>query len=116
MTETAVTETPSKAEERTTSENPAVAHCMKAWERVYDETPKKGRDVYDAEKKANEIYRESMPTLSGIENIRDFIACVAFGMLVDAITDERGTKLLYAAQVALTAAAKNPQPKKLASV
>jgi hypothetical protein len=112
----AATETATQPEDRTTSENPAVAHCLNEWYRVYDETPKKGKDDYDAERKANEAYRESMPALSGIESIRDFIACVAYGMLVDAITDDRGTRLLYAAQVALTAAAKNSPSKKLLTI
>jgi hypothetical protein len=42
-----------------------------------------------------------MPPLSGYRNICDFIACAAYGMLLGAIKDENGTKLLYAAQVAL---------------
>jgi hypothetical protein len=41
-----------------------------------------------------------MPSLIGAQNIRDFVACVAHGMLLEAIEDRSGGKLLYAAQVA----------------
>jgi hypothetical protein len=44
-----------------------------------------------------------MPPLSGHENIRDFIACVAQGILIEAISGSDGARLLYAAQVAHTA-------------
>lgn len=40
------------------------------------------------------------PPLSGADNIRDFIACVAHGMLIAAIEGPAGARLLYAAQVA----------------
>jgi hypothetical protein len=41
-----------------------------------------------------------MPQLSGQESIRDFIACVAYGMLIKTIAGPDGARLLYAAQVA----------------
>ena len=44
-----------------------------------------------------------MPPLSGHENICDFIACVAHGILIEAISGSDGARLLYAAQVAHTA-------------
>ena len=42
-----------------------------------------------------------MPPLIGYQNICDFIACTGYGMLIGAIKDDSGSKLLYAAQVAL---------------
>jgi hypothetical protein len=45
-----------------------------------------------------------MPVLAGYENVRNFIACVAHGMLIGVFDESDGTKLLYAAQVALTIA------------
>jgi hypothetical protein len=45
-------------------------------------------------------FREAMPPLTGRRNIRDFVACVGYGMLIGAIHLNEGTKLLYAAQVA----------------
>ena len=52
---------------------------------------------------AARAYREAMPPLSGTENIRNFIACVAQGMLLDVFTGPESTRLLYAAPVANTA-------------
>jgi hypothetical protein len=48
-------------------------------------------------------YCRYLPEICDIESARDFIACVTYGMSVEAINLERGTKLLYAAQVALSA-------------
>jgi hypothetical protein len=45
-----------------------------------------------------------MPPLSTRASCRDFIACVAQGILLGAISEKDGGKLLYAAQVALAAA------------
>lgn len=45
-----------------------------------------------------------MPPLSTRDSCRDFIACIAQGMLLGAIPEKEGGKLLYAAQVALAAA------------
>lgn len=50
-----------------------------------------------------------MPPLSGQQNIQDFIACVAQGMLLGAILVADGSRFLYAAQIA--AAASRPQPQ-----
>ena len=46
---------------------------------------------------------KAMPQLSGQENIKDFIACVAYGILIKAIPGPEGARLLYAAQVANSA-------------
>jgi hypothetical protein len=51
--------------------------------------------------KAGEAYRALLPPLTTRENCRDFIACVAQGILLGAIADKNSGKLLYAAQVAL---------------
>jgi hypothetical protein len=45
-------------------------------------------------------YCSVMPKLSGSSNIRDFIACVAYAMMLGIIPGAEGTRLLYAAQVA----------------
>jgi broad specificity phosphatase PhoE len=83
-------------------ENPAVARCYSEWQRVYRAEKDKGEFWTDAAKAANRAYRKVMPSLSGQENIRNFVACVAHGMLLGAIEGKDGTKLLYAAQVALS--------------
>jgi len=78
----------------------AVKRCCKAWKRAYDaKIAAKGYE-FEAKEAASEAYRAAMPTLSGEQNIRDFIACAAHGVLIEAIEGKQGTQLLYAAQVA----------------
>jgi hypothetical protein len=74
---------------------------------------KKGNDEVFAAYDADKAYREAMPPLSGYENIRDFIVCTAHGMLIGAILDKQGAKLLYAAQVALCMARSESAPPKI---
>jgi|CZKF01.1.fsa_nt_gi hypothetical protein len=94
------------------SANPAVACCMSASEHAYNAEFAKCEDEDDASEAAEKAYRDAIPPLSGYENIRDFIACTANAMLVGAITDNQGTKLLYAAQVALTTVRRQPAAPK----
>jgi hypothetical protein len=97
--------------------NPAVALCVDAWQKIHTATLQQTRNVYTAERCAGKIYRMAMPPLSGYQNICDFIACAGYGMLLGAIKDDNGTKLLYAAQVALSAlpqhAKAQPRPEAL---
>src|ERR1700722_11769043 len=48
-------------------------------------------------------YCRYLPEICDYESARDFIACVIYGMGIEAIAVERGTKLLYGAQVAVIA-------------
>jgi|ERR1035437_9468645 hypothetical protein len=109
--------TPSEANETSgASANPAVACCLSAWRHVYKAETAKGAHYINAAHTAGQAYRRAMPPLSGLENIRDFIACVAYGLIIEAITDKTGAKLLYAAQVAhTTAQGKSTPPKTAAS-
>jgi hypothetical protein len=84
--------------------NPAIASCMRAWRHAYQKERVKGTSEYSATIYAGLAYRRAMPPLSGQDNIRDFIACVAYGLLIDAINDKTGPKLLYAARIAHTTA------------
>jgi hypothetical protein len=95
-------------------ENPAIARCMGAWARAYKAEKAIKNDDYDAMRKANHAYCNSMPRLSGYENIRDFIACVAHAMLIRVIDRDDGSKILYAAQVALSTVRSQPPALKLA--
>jgi hypothetical protein len=74
----------------------------------------KGEHWDNASKSAGLAYRRAMPPLSGQQSISDFIACVAHGMLIGAIGGNNGTKLLYAAQVALGTIRRQPSPPKAA--
>ena len=82
---------------------PAVALCARLWANTIRATLDRTENLRTAERLANDLYRASMPPLSGHQNISDFIACAGYGMLVGAIKPEDGTRLLYAAQVALAA-------------
>ncbi len=93
--------------------NPAVARYMSAWKCAYKAAKAKRKDDYDAAEEAEKAYRDVMPPLFGYENIRDFIACVVNAMLIGAIEDNQGTKLLYGAQVALTTVRRQPVAPKL---
>ena len=86
--------------------NPAVALCTEVWQEIHAATLKHTTNLYTAKNCAGKAYRWAMPPLSGYQNICDFIACTAYGMLLGAIKSENGTKLLYAAQVALAAVPK----------
>jgi hypothetical protein len=92
------------------SSNPAVARCLSAWEPVYRGELANGRHRISATREAAQLYRDAMPPLSGYDNIRDFIACTAHGILVGAIDATDASKLLYAAQVALTTLRCQPSP------
>ena len=81
--------------------NHAVALCTAVWEKIHAATREKTKNLYTAERCAAKAYRVAMPPLSGYQNICDFIACTGYGILLGAIKPETGTKLLYAAQVAL---------------
>ncbi|MGA2730029.1 MAG: hypothetical protein ABSE96_19645 [Terracidiphilus sp.] len=92
---------------------PAVARCCQAMQTAFravkaaydvngDESALECQDR--AAEAAQRAYCQAMPPLSGCENIRNFIACVAHGMMLDVFTGAESTRLLYAAQVANTAA------------
>ncbi len=82
------------------SENAAVARCYAAGVRARSAALASGMSTLAANRAANDAYRAAMPPLSGAGNIRDFIACVAHGMLLEAISSSNGASLLGAAQVA----------------
>ena len=78
----------------------AVTRCCEAWNRAF-KSEKMKREPYGPElRDARNAYCAAMPPLVGYENISDFIACVAQGVLLGAISESRSTRLLYAAQVA----------------
>ena len=82
------------------SANAAVARCCDAWTLACNAASASGKGQISATFEGEEAYRKAMPPLSGGDNIRDFIACAAHGMLIGAIQGPDGSRLLYAAQVA----------------
>jgi hypothetical protein len=87
---------------------PAIARCRDAWKKAYDaymekNVRKEGSMAKGyARDEAAAAYRAAMPQLASWLGIRDFIACVAYGLLTDAIPPDRSGQLLYAAQTALS--------------
>ena len=81
--------------------NTAVARCTTAWNQSYQHEFSRTRSEALAQHAARRAFSEAMPPLIGYDNIRDFIACCAQGVLLGAIDPARSAKLLYAAQVAL---------------
>lgn len=94
-------------------ENPAVARCVQAYQAAYDAAIASRQDRIVARTPAGEAYRKAMPPLVGYENIRDFVACLAYGMLNNILRADEGTKLLYAAQVAQASVRKFHKNNKL---
>ena len=84
----------------TTSKYPAVARCLDAWNSTYKALRDKSEWDTTSIQGANKAFRCAMPTLDTPENIREFVACVAYAMLFGAIEPANGSKFLYAAQVA----------------
>jgi hypothetical protein len=80
--------------------NPAVHDCCVAFQQTYALERGKGANEHEAEKKAIAAYRRTMPCVSNLAAVRDFIACVTQGMVLGYIHNFEGTKFLYAANVA----------------
>ena len=79
-----------------------VARCVKAHNKARSEAYARTENRFTAKDAGASAYRNAMPPLVGAENIRDFIACVAQGLLIGAIENKDASKLLYAAQVAFS--------------
>ena len=84
--------------------NSAVQRCVTAWRQAL--AAKGVKDPFEPEiwghNYAGEAYRNALPWLSTPDNVDAFIACVAHGMAIGAIEPSDATRLIYAAQVAIT--------------
>jgi hypothetical protein len=80
--------------------NSAIDRCYQAYRQAAKAAREQGKYDFQIESAAKEAYRNAIPSLSGIDNIRDFIACIAEGMLHEMIGGADGMRLIYAAQVA----------------
>jgi len=96
----------------------AIRRCMAAWNRAYDAFMEKRKgnniDKMFATAQAGPAYCQAMPPLDDYESIRSFIACVAHGILIEAIPQKRANQLLYAAQIALVGLHFEPKAPKSA--
>jgi hypothetical protein len=73
------------------------------WERTRRQAREAGNSVVVSRVAGHKAFQKSLPPLTGPENIQNFIACVAHGMLIGAILGSDAARLLYAAQVAMSA-------------
>lgn len=94
------------------SANTAVQRCYDAWMASYQSERACGKSDWSARNSAQEAFRVSMPDLTSLTDVQDFVACIAQGLLIGAIEPRDSSKLLYAAQVALSAYRNAPQPPK----
>ena len=85
------------------SGNSSVDHCCRAYELAWETAKERGAGRNAVKAEAEQAFRRAMPTLAGKENIRDFVACVAHGVLIEAISGPDAARLLYAAQIAVPA-------------
>lgn len=103
---------PSFAQPQTASNHhPAVQHCLDAWLRTYKEERALGKGDWTGRQSASEAYRAAMPELTSSAGVKDFLACVAHGTLIEAISEKTASRLLAAAQIALRAHRRSPEPE-----
>jgi hypothetical protein len=81
-------------------ERPAVVLCRRAWESGYRSGMKLTNSRVLARKQARDASLLALPQLSGNQDIRDFIACVAFALAAGVFKKETCMKLLDAAELA----------------
>ena len=81
--------------------NLAVARCCMAWKEAIEADLAERGKAYPRE--SRHVYRQALPPPTGYQNICDFIACVGHGLLLEAFDEKTASKLLYAAQIAMTA-------------
>ena len=93
----------------------AVSRCCEAWRIVYKDERAKGTPGVSCYLRANEAYRYAMPPLTTAKNIRDYIACIAHGMMARTIDMIVAPHLIAAARVACRARQCDIAAKKEAS-
>jgi hypothetical protein len=83
----------------------AVQRCLNAFHQAWDlDDPNNKGLSPSGSQKVSEAWRFAMPFLtSDPDSIDAFLACVTQGMLLNVLTQAEASKLLYAAQVAISA-------------
>jgi hypothetical protein len=72
--------------------NSAIDRCYQAYRQAAKTAREQGKYDLEIRSAAKEAYRNAMPPLSGVENIRNFIACIAEGMLNESIGSADGMR------------------------
>jgi hypothetical protein len=79
----------------------AIAHCILAKRGAHKKALAERKDKSDALRAGNFAFLRAMPPLSGLNNIRNFIACVAHAMVTEVLLPADAAPLLAAARTAL---------------
>jgi len=90
----------------------AVSRCTTAYRNACKTEMARGLKDWQAADFGKKAFRDNLPPLVGYENVRDFIACIAQAILLNVVDGEEASKLLYAAQIALSAVSKQPAAPK----
>jgi hypothetical protein len=90
---------------------PANMACEDIWDQTFAAGIERGVTKEEARKLAADAFRTAMPRLLGSQSVRYFIDCVARGIVLGVFTAQESTRLLYAAQIAISAIPKIPQSK-----
>ena len=80
--------------------NPAVKRCSKARLRALKESRKQKLDFMHTAMNLEVAYHGALPEIVDQQSISDFVACVTYGMVLGAVDNIDGPKLLYAARIA----------------
>lgn len=83
-----------------TASNSAIARCADAYQQARKASLAKNTSRFSAHEAGVEAYKRAFPPLRGSENIRDFVACVARGILLRIFDDRVASRLLAAARTA----------------
>src|SRR4051794_37738520 len=87
-----------------------VRHCLAEYNRVLELESAKGPLTYDGVERCHQAIYRNLPWLIDRDHIRAYIACVTQAMVFRIFSNSTITRLLYAAQVALSALPPEPKP------
>jgi hypothetical protein len=87
----------------------AVLNCRAAFMHAHKEQSAREKNGYLANKAASLAFRRTMPLLTSEGNIRGFMACVAHGILIEAIPFEDAPRLTAIARLAFASLPREPK-------
>ena len=87
----------------------AIARCILAKQNAYKKELAKGADSYRAIRAGHRAFIGEMPPLAGLENIRNFVSCVAHAMVTGILIPKDAAPLLADAKAALDSLRHKPQ-------
>jgi hypothetical protein len=106
---------PSTLTDPPTAAASAVDRCAQAWKRTYELAsllPKKARHEKEYDSFANgesaSAFRDTMPPLIGLQNIQEYVACVAYAQLHGIFSIPECQRLFETARFALSVPGNKP--------